>query len=214
MLKVTGTTAVTAGLGTLVLLNAISTWGTQRTEPQTNPDLPSATSATLDPAIALQLRSGAWRHWPARTADPAAIIARASSPPQTPPPSPAAQPNLPVASLAEPPPARDRAMPGEQLTPPTVLPPPQQGTDAASPSPATPSGSLNPVSRPLPGKDRMLLAGPVSEPTASEEQDGSRARLTGPPSEPPQADPPGNIGALPANRFGPDSFRRFERNGF
>ena len=209
MSRMTGTTAVTAGLGTLVLLNAVLSWGTQRTPPQARQDIPSA--ATLDPAVALQLRSGAWRHWPAPTDDPAAVVSASSSPRQPASPTLAAQPNVPVASLAEPPPTLDRAMPVEQLTS-SMPPPPLQSATAASPSEAT----LSAVSRPPPGKDRMLLAGPAAEPAASVqiEQDGPRPHLPAPPSEPAQAEPPGNASALPASRFGPDSFKRFERNGY
>src|SRR5215468_3202431 len=107
------------------------------------------------------------------------------------------------AGLTEPPPTLDRAMPVEQLTS-SMPPPPLQSATAASPSEAT----LSAVSRPPPGKDRMLLAGPAAEPAASVqiEQDGPRPHLPAPPSEPAQAEPPGNASALPASRFGPDSF--------
>jgi hypothetical protein len=204
MSRMTGTTAVTAGLGTLVLLNAVLSWGTQRTQPQARQDIPRPSAATLDPAVALQLRLGAWRHWPAPSNDPVAISA-ASSPRQPPSPTPAAQPNVPIASLAEPSPTPDRAVPVEQLTRSMPAPPPpQQGVEAQPPSAASPPGS------PPAGKDRMLLAGPVAEPSASVqlEQDGQRPRLLVPQADPPQAEP------LPASKFGPDSFRRFERNGF
>jgi hypothetical protein len=60
----------------------------------------------------------------------------------------------------------------------------------------------------------MLLAGPAAEPTAPIEQNGPPERQPAPQSEPPQAEPPGNAGALPASQFGPDNFKRFERNGF
>ena len=214
MSRVTGTTAVTAGLGTLVLLNAVLSWGTQRTQPQTRQDIPGP-SAALDPAFAFQLRAGAWRHWPAPTDAPAAAVSPASSPRQPPQPALAAQPNMPVASLAEPPPTLDRPMPVEQLARSLPPPPPQQGAEAASPSTATPPGSQPAVSRPPPGHNRMLLAGPTNElaAAAQNEQDGARARLPAQ-SEPPQAEPPGNAGAQPASRFGPDSFKGFERNGY
>jgi len=122
---------------------------------------------------------------------------------------------VPVASLAEPPPTLDRAMPVEQLTR-SMPPPPLQSAAAALPSAATPPDPLPAISRPPPGKDLMLLAGPAAEPAASVqiEQDGPHPRLPAPPSEPPQAEPPGSASALPASRFGPDSFKRFERNGF
>lgn len=63
----------------------------------------------------------------------------------------------------------------------------------------------------------MLLAGPAAEPAAASvqlEQDGTRPHLLAPQSESPQAEPPGNVGALPASKFGPDTFKRLERNGF
>jgi hypothetical protein len=216
MSKMTGTTAVTAGLGTLVLLNAVLSWGTQRTPPQVRQDITRPSAATLDPAVALQLRSGAWRHWPAPTDDPAAVVSGSSSPRQPASPTLAAQPNVPVASLAEPPTTLDRANPVEQLARSTPSPPPLQSATAASPSSATPPDPLPAVSRPPPDKERMLLAGPTAEPAASVqiEQEGSSPHLPAPPSEPPQAEPPGNVSALPASRFGPDSFKRFERNGF
>ena len=216
MLRMTGTTAVTAGLGTLVLLNAVLSWGTQRTPPQARQDIPRPSAATLDPAVALQLRSGAWRHWPAPTDDPAAVVSASSSPRQPASPTLAAQPNVPVASLAEPPPTLARAMPVEQLTRSMPPPPPLRSATAASPSAATLPDPLSAASRPPPGKDRMLLAGPAAEPAASVqiEQDGPRPHLPAPPSEPAQAEPPGNASALPASRFGPDSFKRFERNGY
>jgi hypothetical protein len=125
---------------------------------------------------------------------------------------------MPVASLAEPPPTPDRAVPVEQLSrsmPP--LPPPQQGGEAQSTSAASPPGSVPAVSTSPAGKDRMLLAGPAAEPAAASvqlEQDGTRPHLLAPQSEPPQAEPPGNVGALPASKFGPDTFKRLERNGF
>jgi len=212
----TGTTAVTAGLGTLVLLNAVLSWGTQRTQPQVRQDIPRPSAAVLDPAVALQLqlRPGAWRHWPAPTDDPAAATSLASSPRQSPAPTMAAQPKvMPVASLAEPPPTLDRTIPVEPLTrsmaPP---PPPQQGVEAEPPSAATPPGSLSAVSRPLPGKDRMLLAGPEPAASVAVEQDGPRLPATQ--SGPLQAEPLGNAGALPSSKFGPDNFKGLERNGF
>jgi hypothetical protein len=216
MSRMTGTTAVTAGLGSLVLLNVVLSWGTQRLEPQARQDIPLPSAATLDPAVAFQLHSGAWRHWPA-PADPAATVSPASSPRQPPAQAAAAQPNVPVASPAEPPPALDRGMPVEHLAGSMAPPsPPPQGSEAALPPAATPPGSLPAVSRPPPGKNRMLLAGPAAEPATSveNEQDGPRARPTAPHFESPQAELPLNTGALPGNRFGPDSFKRFERNGF
>jgi hypothetical protein len=211
MARMTGTTAVTAGLGTLVVLNAVLSWGTPRTQPQALQDGPRPSAATLDPAVALQLRLGAWRRWPAN--DPA--TSAASSPRQPPSPTLAAQPNVPIASLVEPPRAPERAAPVEQLTP-SVPPLPQQGTEAQPPSAASPPGSPATVARPPAGNDRMLLAGPVAEPAASVqlEQDGPRPHVLAPQSEAPQTQPPGNVGALPASKFGPDSFRRIERNGF
>lgn len=213
MSRMTGTTAVTAGLGMLVFLNAVLSWGTPRTQPQALQDIPRPSAATLDPAVALQLRLGAWRHWPAAN-DPVAASA-ASSPRQPPSPTLAAQPNVPVASLVEPSRAPDRGVPVEQL-PPSVPPPPQQGAEAQPPSAASPPGSPATVARPQAGKDRMLLAGPVAEPAASvqREQVGPRPHVLAPQSDPPQAEPPGNVGALPASKFGPDNFRRIERNGF
>src|SRR5215510_10612964 len=126
MSRMTGTTAVTAGLGTLVLLNAVLSWGTQRTQPQVRQDITRPSAAVLDPAVALQLqlRPGAWRHWPAPTDDPAAATSLASSPRQSPAPTMAAQPKvMPVASLAEPPPTLDRTIPVEPLTR-SMAPPP------------------------------------------------------------------------------------------
>lgn len=217
MSRMTGTTVVTAGLGTLVLLNAVLSWGTQRPEPPPQQDIPQPSPATLDTAVALQLRPGAWRRSPA--ADPAPMVSPAFSPPELPAQigAPAAQPDLSMASPAEASPARDRGVPAEQLARSMALPSPaQQGSQAALPSAATPPPSLPTVSRSAPGKDRMLLAGPTAEPATSFqiEQDAPHARPTAPQSAPPQAEPPGNAGPLPGSRFGPDSFKRFERNGF
>src|SRR5262245_13821004 len=210
----TMTTVVTAGLGTLVLWNAVLGWGTQRPEPRPQQDIPQASSATLDPAVALQLRSGAWRR--SSAAEPAGTVLPASPPPDPPAQvqAPAARPILPVASPAEVSPAFDRGVPVEQLTR-SMAPPSSPAEGSALPSAATPPTSLPTASRPPPGKDRMLLAGPATEPATSAEieQGGPRTRATAPQSAPPQAEPPGNGGPLPS-RFGPDSFKRFERNGF
>jgi hypothetical protein len=54
----------------------------------------------------------------------------------------------------------------------------------------------------------------TAAPVSIEQQDGPRARLLAPRSEPPQAEPPGNAGAPSASRSGPDSLKRFERKGF
>jgi hypothetical protein len=213
MLRVTGTTAVTAALGTLVLLNAVLSWGTQRTQPQARQDIPRPSAATLDPAVvALQLRPGAWRHWPAPTEDAAAAVAAASLPRPSRPPTLPAQPNAPVASLAEPPPTLDGATPVQQLTA-SMPPQEQQGVEPASLAAASPPGGLPAVSRPPPGKDRMLLAGPAPQSDGSVQTEQEHARLPATQS-PPQAEPPDNAGAQPASRFGPDNFRGFERNGF
>jgi hypothetical protein len=212
MSRMTGTTAVTAGLGTLVLLNAVLGWGMQRNQPQARQDIPGPSAAALDPAVAFQLRSGAWRHWPAPAQEPAGVVFPASSPHQPLSATPAAQPNVPVASLAEPPPL-DRTIPLEQLTR-SLPPPPHEGAPTASTSGAAPSAPLPTVTMPPPSKDRMQLAGPAAEPTAQIEQDGPRERQPAAQSDPPQTEPPGNAGALPASKFGPDSFKRFERNGF
>ena len=213
MSRMTGTTAVTVGLGTLVLLNAVLSWSTQRTQPQARQDIPQPSAAALDPAVALQLqlRAGAWRHWPAPTDEPAAAASPASSPRQSPSPTIRAQAKVPVASLAEPPPTLDRTMPVEPLT--RSMAPPAQGAEAAPPS-ATPPGSLPAVSGPPPGKNRMLLAGPEPGASVEIEQDGPRAHPPATQSGPLQAEPLGNAGALPSNRFGPDNFKGFERNGF
>jgi len=60
----------------------------------------------------------------------------------------------------------------------------------------------------------MLLAGPEPGASVEVEQDGPRAHLPATQSGPLQAEPLGNAGALPSNRFGPDNFKGFERNGF
>jgi len=191
MSRMTGTTVVTAGLGTLVLLNAVLSWGTQRPEPRPQQDIPHASPATLDPAVALQLRSGAWRR--SSAAEPASTVFSAPPPPDPPAQvqAPAARPILPVASPAEVSPALDRGVPLEQLTH-SMAPPssPAEGSQAALPSAATPPTSLPTVSRPPPGKDRMLLAGPATEAATSAEieQGGPTA------PDPPQAELPGNAG--------------------
>jgi hypothetical protein len=67
MAKVSGTTAVTAGLGALVLANVVLSSGARRAEPQARQDISPASGALVDAGVAVQLRSGAWRHWPAPT---------------------------------------------------------------------------------------------------------------------------------------------------
>jgi hypothetical protein len=60
----------------------------------------------------------------------------------------------------------------------------------------------------------MLLAGPAPAASLEVEQDGAHAGLPATQSGPLQAEPLGNAIALPSNRFGPDNFKGFERNGF
>lgn|SRR5262249_51299976 len=81
MAKVTGTTAVTAGLGALVLVNVVLSSGARRAEPQARPDISPASGALLDSGAAVQLRSGAWRHWPAPTGSAAPLWAIVPQPP-------------------------------------------------------------------------------------------------------------------------------------
>jgi hypothetical protein len=81
MAKVTGTTAVTAGLGALVLVNVVLSSGPRRAEPQAWQDISPASAAVLDSGVAVQLRSGAWRHWPAPTGSAEPLWAIVPQPP-------------------------------------------------------------------------------------------------------------------------------------
>jgi hypothetical protein len=80
MAKVSGTTAVTAGLGALVLANVVLSSGARRAEPQARQDISPASGALVDAGAAVQLRSGAWRHWQAPTGSAAPHWAVAPGP--------------------------------------------------------------------------------------------------------------------------------------
>jgi hypothetical protein len=211
MLRVTGTTAVTAGLGALVLLNGILSWSTRRTEPRAEQDVFRPNAATLDPGAALQLRPAAWRPWPA-PAEPATPVLVAPQPPVL----AATQPDIPVAVPAEASASLGDGAPIEHvarsIAPPSPQAPASDATLTATPTP--PVGAPE-VSRPPLAKDRMSLAGPDAElgpvTSAHTGHDATPARPT---QSPPAAEPPGNASAPPVSEFGPDNLKRLERNGF
>jgi len=204
---VTGTTAVTAALGALVLLNGVLSWGTRRAEPRAQQDISRPSATALDPGAALQLRSSAWRPWPA-PAEPAAAVAVA--PPAPPALATATQPDIPVAVPAEASPSPDRGVPIELA--PSIAPPspPAQAAHAALTSTPVPPAGAPEVSKP-PAKDRMSLAGPDAElGPVSSVHTGHDATPGRPPRSPPAAEPPGNA----ISAFGPENLKRLERNGF
>jgi hypothetical protein len=207
MSRVTVTTAATAGLGMLVLLNLVLSWGTRRPDAEVRRDKPPPTAAPLDPTIALQLRSGAWRPWLAPP-EPAAAVFAAS----------ATQPIVPVANPVEAPPSLVRRMPIEPLAHAIVPPSPvPQAPEAGAPPAAPPADTPPAVLRPPLSKNRMLLAGPDADQAipAHIEHDQPSARSTAPHAEPPgNSSIPAPIAGVPLAGFGPDSFKRIERNGF
>ena len=209
MLRVTGTTAVTAGLGALVLLNGVLSWSTRRTEPRAEQDISRPNATALEPGAALQLRPPAWRPWPA-PAEPAAPVTVASPAPQPSALAAATQSDIPVAVPTEASPSLGHGAPTEHVA--HSLAP---ASDAAVISTSTPPVGAPEVSRPPVAKDRMSLAGPDAElrPVTSAHT-GPDATHAQPTQGPPEAEPPGNASAAPVSGFGPDNLKRLERNGF
>jgi len=212
MLRMTGTTAVTAGLGAVVLLNGVLSWGTRRAEPQAEQDLSRPSAVALDPGAALRLRPAAWRPWPAPT-EPAAPVSVAPPLPQPAALAAATQPDIPVAAPAEASPSLVGSAPMEHITRSDAPPSPQaEAADAPRTSTPMPSVGALEVSGPPLAKDRMSLAGPDAEPgPVILPHTGHDAPRT---QSPPATEPPGNASATPVSGFGPDNLIRLERNGF
>ena len=203
MAKVTGTTAVTAGLGTLVLLHVLVSWGAWRGQGQGPADISPPSPASGDLGAVLQRRSGAWRPWPA----PAEPVAPAWPAPQRPVQAAAHQPDVAIAAPAEARPARDGSPPGSAAP---SLPAPTGDPAALA---AAPPASAPAVPKPPPAKERMWLAGPDGEarPTPPVGQDPPRMRA---PAEASPSEPLGYAAVAPQSKFGPDNLKRLERNGF
>src|SRR5262245_5047743 len=130
MAKVTGTTAVTAGLGALVLLHVLVSWGAWRGQGQGPVDISPPSPASGDLGAVLQRRSGAWRPWPA-PAEPVAPAWSAPPAPQWPLQPAAHQPDVAIAAPAEARLARDGSPPGSAAP---SLPAPT-GDPALAPAP-------------------------------------------------------------------------------
>lgn len=211
-MRMTGTTAVTAGLGAVVLLNGVLSWGTRRAEPQAEQDIARPSAVVLDSGATLRLRPAAWRPWPA-PAEPAAPVSVAPPLPQPPALAAAMRPNIPVAAPAEASPSLVGSAPMEHIARSNAPPSPQaEAADTPATSTPTPSIGALEVSRPPLGKDRMSLAGPDAEPgPVTLPQPGHDAPRT---LSPPASEPPGNASAPPVGGFGPDNLIRLERNGF
>jgi hypothetical protein len=216
MYRPSGMTVVTAGLGALVLVHVVSSWGTRRPGPRPQQSVP-ATTAALDAGATFQLHSGAWRAWPAAVEDAVETA-----------PGPLAAPEAPAAVLAETPPRPDRSMPIQQTAGPhadtSALP--SRVTHRVEPSAPTlepratgqddPSAPLADKAPPVPpAEGRMALAGPEAE--AAHPPGGHVGRSTPTARATPGAhegDPVADAPAPSETKFGPQVFKRVERNGF
>ena len=218
MYRPSGMTVVTAGLGALVLVHVVSSWGTRRPGPRPQQSVPAtSTVAALDIGTTFQLHSGAWRAWPAPVEDALETA-----------PGALAAAEAPAAVPAETPPRPDRSMPIQQTAGPhadtSALA--SRVTHRVEPSAPTlepratgqddPSAPLADKAPPVPpAEGRMALAGPEAE--AAHPPGGHVGRSTPTARATPGAhegDPVADAPAPSETKFGPQVFKRVERNGF
>jgi hypothetical protein len=170
MYRPSGITVVTAGLGALVLVHVVASWGTKQTQPSPQ-RMASTAGPALDIGTAFQLHSGAWRarhaageEGPSLSSTPVGYLAPEAPLPVDPAPAAAGAPAVvpteadqspvrkvpaqPIASHL----ARSAPVPLEPAAADSVEPPaPIAETQPAAPAkPALPAG-------------RMALSGPESD---------------------------------------------------
>src|SRR5436305_1409878 len=119
MNRPSGITVVTVGLGALVLVHVVLSWGTKRGQPAPQ-QIASTPDATLDIGASFQRHSGAWRAWPASAeeAPPPASVPVGYLAPEAPMPVEPLAPTVasPQALPAAPPQSQVRKVPIQQLS--------------------------------------------------------------------------------------------------
>ena len=196
MHRPSGIAVITAGLGALVIVHGVLSWGVKRAEPWPQQALPA--SSDIGIGTTFHLHSGAWRAWPAPVEE-----------------APATTPVALPAAEAPPPPVR--SAPSQQITrhvePPT---PPSQAQASGQLEPPAPSVDKAPAVRTPPSAEgRMALAGPDAEaahPPAGHANHPSPMTRMAPRA--PERAPEADTAAPRESKFGPAFFEQLDRRSF